>query len=190
MEFLAELNEAGFVDVERVSETGFNSSPKTKGLLIRARKPERKDLDSQMLKQFDISHMQPESSNPPAQKTVTIDDMASCALEMGAKKSKVIDTDSIVVEKWVKWKCVYGCPMYSKDGYHPPETPDIDEVKEVMGEYSRAILLCGEDGQLLTEIACRLEGEAYQNGFYKAFALTALSAGGGPSGGTGSSGGT
>jgi len=33
------LNEAGFVDVERVAETGFNSSSVTKGVLFRARKP-------------------------------------------------------------------------------------------------------------------------------------------------------
>ncbi len=33
------LNEAGFVDVELVSQTGFNSSPVTKGVLLRARKP-------------------------------------------------------------------------------------------------------------------------------------------------------
>ncbi len=35
------LQEAGFVNVELVRETGFNASPKTKGVLIRARKTER-----------------------------------------------------------------------------------------------------------------------------------------------------
>jgi len=33
------LNEAGFADVELVGETDFNSSPVTKGVLFRARKP-------------------------------------------------------------------------------------------------------------------------------------------------------
>ena len=32
------LNEAGFANVELVGETGFNSSPVTKGVLFRARK--------------------------------------------------------------------------------------------------------------------------------------------------------
>ena len=32
------LNEAGFADVEWVAETGFNSSPATKGVLFRAGK--------------------------------------------------------------------------------------------------------------------------------------------------------
>lgn len=35
----------------------------------------------------------------------------------------------------------------------------------------------GPKGKALTDIAVRLEGEAYQMGFYKAFALTALSSG-------------
>ncbi len=40
------LNEAGFADVEGVAETGFNSSPVTKGVLFRARKPEISDVNS------------------------------------------------------------------------------------------------------------------------------------------------
>ena len=38
------LNETGFVDVELVSETGFNSSPVTKGVLFRARKSAISDV--------------------------------------------------------------------------------------------------------------------------------------------------
>jgi len=190
MEFLAVLKKIGFEDVERVGETGFNSSPKTRGVLVRARKPEAGEPKSQTPLKEEGRVTLPENKNIWAAQTVTMDDMVARALEMGAKKARVIHTDSIVVEKWVKWKCVYGCPMYGKDGYHPPMTPEINEVKEVMGEYSRAILLNGEDGQLLTEIACRLEGEAYHQGFYKAFALTALSVGNGSIAGAGSSGST
>ena len=38
MDFLEMFTRAGFEDVELVAETGFNSSPKTKGVLIHARK--------------------------------------------------------------------------------------------------------------------------------------------------------
>ncbi|MDA8407676.1 MAG: carboxymuconolactone decarboxylase family protein [Deltaproteobacteria bacterium] len=38
-DFLEMTKEAGFRDVEIVSETGFNSSPVTKGMLFRAVKP-------------------------------------------------------------------------------------------------------------------------------------------------------
>jgi hypothetical protein len=33
------LQQAGFADIELVTETGFNSSPKTKGVLIRSKRP-------------------------------------------------------------------------------------------------------------------------------------------------------
>ena len=177
MEFLAALKKAGFSDVERAGQTGFNSSPKTRGMLVRARKPEAAVAAAASTAPA-LEAAAPETGNGTATSpAMTLDEIAARALEMGAETARVIDADSIVVEKWVKWKCMYGCPMYGKDGYHPPETPDIDEVREVIGEYAKAIMLQGRDGTLLTEIACRLEGEAYHSGFYKAFALTALSAG-------------
>ncbi len=99
------------------------------------------------------------------------------ALELGAEKAKVIRTESIVVREWVRWKCLYGCALYGKDGYHPPCAPDASSTKKVLREYSRAILMTGPKGKPLTEAAVRLEGEAYRLGFYKAFGLTALSSG-------------
>jgi len=41
MDFLAMLEKAGFSDTQMVAETGFNSSPKTKGALFRAFKAAR-----------------------------------------------------------------------------------------------------------------------------------------------------
>jgi len=108
-----------------------------------------------------------------------IDDLLSRAFELGAEKAKIIDTDTIVVEKWIRWKCLYGCPMYKKDGYHPPVAPDAEETREVLREYNIAILLNGSEGNKLTEVAVKLEGEYYHMGYYKAFALTALPLGGG-----------
>jgi hypothetical protein len=44
MDFLALIEKIGFADAQLVSETGLNSTPKTRGVLIRARKPEKTDL--------------------------------------------------------------------------------------------------------------------------------------------------
>jgi len=43
MDFLALMHKIGFTDAELVSETGLNSSPKTRGVLFRAQKPEKTD---------------------------------------------------------------------------------------------------------------------------------------------------
>lgn len=47
------LQKAGFANVELVQETGFNASPKTKGVLVRARKPERLDAWKREQKQIE-----------------------------------------------------------------------------------------------------------------------------------------
>ncbi len=99
------------------------------------------------------------------------------ALELGAEKAKTIDTRTVSLNEWVRWKCQYGCPMHDKDAFHPPLAPDAESTKRVLKEYSRAILLNGTDGKILTEVAVKLEGEAYQRGYYKAFALVALNPG-------------
>jgi predicted metal-binding protein len=96
------------------------------------------------------------------------------AQELGAEKAKLIDTETVVVGEWVRWKCQYGCPLFEKDPFHPPFAPDVESTKKILGEYAKAILLNGPNGQTLSEAAVRLEGEAYQRGYYKAFALVAL----------------
>ncbi|MGB5424745.1 MAG: DUF2284 domain-containing protein [Desulfobacterales bacterium] len=186
MDFLAYLRKTGFVDVDSRGETGFNSSPKTRGMLVRARKPGLQNRKTAASLKTDDIHAQPDAEGVSTKMSSKIDILLQRAIKLGAEKIKLIDTDSIVIEKWVKWKCIYGCPMFGKDGHHPPNTPDIDETKEVIGEYSKAILLSGADGRLLTEVACRLEGKAYHMGYYQAFALAALPAGNGSTSGVAS----
>ena len=169
------LRKAGFENAELVSKTGFNSSPKTEGVLLRGAKPEPS-----------MNIQSPKEGTVPFQEKVhvmrrkpSIEAVVEKAYEFGSEKAKIIDTSTVIVEKWVRWKCLYGCPFYNMDGYHPPFSPSVEETKEVLGTYTKAILLNGPKGKAITDIAVRLEGEAYHMGFYKAFALTALPLGGG-----------
>lgn len=103
-----------------------------------------------------------------------IEDLLDRALEMGADKARIIDVDSVVVEEWVLWKCQYGCPLYDRDALHPPCAPGAESTLKVLSEFTKAILLNGPKGKTLSQIALNLEGEAYHAGYYKAFALIAL----------------
>jgi hypothetical protein len=143
-----------------VTEIGFNSSPVTKGVLFRAVKP--------------VAATVRQPKEPTAAMEDRMDYLLKRALELGAERAKIIDTETIVMAEWVTWKCQYGCPLFEKDPFHPPFAPDVESTKKVLKEYTKAILLNGPDGQTLTEAAVRLEGEAYHQGYYKAFALTAL----------------
>ncbi len=175
MDFLAMLQEAGFANIELVAETGFNSSPKTKGVLIRAKRPISEQKEVSPIRDLPSEKARPD--NEGKRETVKMEDVLDKAFELGAEKAKIIDTDTVVVEEWVRWKCQYGCGLYDKGAYHPAFAPDAESTKKVLKEYSKAILVNGPKGKALTEVAVRLEGEAYNMGYYKAFALTALSSG-------------
>ncbi len=95
-------------------------------------------------------------------------------LELGAVDAKVIDTVTITVDEWVRWKCQYGCPLYDKDAFHPPLAPDAESTRKMLGEYSKALLITSHKGKELSDLAVKLEGEAYFLGYYKAFAFTAF----------------
>lgn len=175
MDFLALLEQVGFQKVELVGETGFNSSPKTRGVLVRAKKP---TVSAKPVKSStDSLRIETKKQATGKRNSPTIEAVLEKAYDIGCEEAKIIDTSTVIVEKWVRWKCLYGCPFYNKDGFHPPFAPGIDETREVLREFSRAILLKGPKGKALTDIAVRLEGEAYKLGFYKAFALTALPTG-------------
>jgi predicted metal-binding protein len=137
----------------------------TKGVLAKAVKP--------------LAALAGDQTKPTTTMEDMMDFLVKRSVELGAEKAKIIDTETVVVAEWVRWKCLYGCPLYAKDPFHPPVAPDAESSKKVLGEYTKAILLNGPNGQTLSEAAVRLEGEAYHRGYYKAFALVALVPGGG-----------
>ena len=96
------------------------------------------------------------------------------AMEMGAQKAKIIDTETVYLGEWAIWKCRYGCPMYARDASHQPEAPGIVEMQRMLSDYDKALLIHGYEGPELSRIALKLEHEAYEQGYYKAFALIAL----------------
>jgi len=57
------IRKAGFTDVEMVSETGFNSSPVTKGVLIRAKTPTTVDSVRRDVSSSDLIGMYDEFFN-------------------------------------------------------------------------------------------------------------------------------
>ncbi len=52
-----------------------------------------------------------------------------------------ISTKDIVVAEWVSLKCLYGCSRYNRSWCCPPATPGPDKVRQILSEYSQALLL-------------------------------------------------
>jgi predicted metal-binding protein len=95
------------------------------------------------------------------------------AVELGCEQAVVIHTKTIVTGRWVQLKCKYGCEEYGKKLTCPPHSPSYEEMKEILGEYHKALLLHGHMSWQMRYITAVIEKEAFSLGFYKAFGLGA-----------------
>jgi predicted metal-binding protein len=63
------------------------------------------------------------------------------AMQMEMDGAKVIEPRSITTAEWVRMKCQFGCPMFSKRLTCPPYTPTPDVTRKVIDSYQKAILV-------------------------------------------------
>lgn len=61
----------------------------------------------------------------------------------GLESVTAFDIKEIVLANWVCLKCKYGCSQYNSNWSCPPATPSISEVRELLEEYTTALLLVG-----------------------------------------------
>ena len=104
----------------------------------------------------------------------------------GLDSIKPFASEDIIVADWVNLKCRYGCSKYNHSWCCPPATPDPDKVRQILSEYSQALLL--EGSQHLPEfhrdnnrkraelVRCwkgtvSLERLLFLEGYHKAFSL-------------------
>jgi predicted metal-binding protein len=106
--------------------------------------------------------------------------------------AKEISPDDIVISRWVRFKCRYGCKGYGKHFGCPPYAPSPDETRRMVDEYSVGLLLWfegvpghgtfGPDDipddfhpwyadliRWVNGTVHQLEKTAFYDGFYKAF---------------------
>jgi predicted metal-binding protein len=95
---------------------------------------------------------------------------------------KWIDPKAITVARWVRMKCMFGCPEFGKNASCPPNVPGVDECAQFFCEYDRAVLfhivkqldspqeLRGWVREVHKELL-KVEREVFLSGFEKAFML-------------------
>ena len=94
------------------------------------------------------------------------------AIELGAKKAKIVAPQKVVTGHWVRWKCSYGCGKYQSSLLCPPYTPLPSQTREMLDQYKRAVLFEANKGEP-KKIAPALEKRLFLEGFYKAFGMGA-----------------
>jgi predicted metal-binding protein len=99
-------------------------------------------------------------------------EIIKAAIELGAKKAKIMSPRKVVTGHWVRWKCCYGCSGYQSNLMCPPYTPTPDKTREMLDQYKRAVLFEAGRGEP-KKIAVALERQLFLQGFYKAFGMGA-----------------
>ena len=66
--------------------------------------------------------------------------LESLFAKYGYADYKWIKSGQIRVAQWVRFKCLFGCPMYGKRGTCPPNTPSIEQCREFFSEYEEAVI--------------------------------------------------
>ncbi|MBD3309811.1 hypothetical protein GF351_01180 [Candidatus Woesearchaeota archaeon] len=105
-----------------------------------------------------------------------IDLVLSVGKRYGITEALDIYTSKIDVKDYVLAKCRFGCSMYGTNWCCPPSTHTPDETRQLLKEYSKAVLLIGESKGTSMHDEFRkgmleIERNLVNKGFYKALAL-------------------
>jgi predicted metal-binding protein len=94
---------------------------------------------------------------------------------LNAINANYIDTKSIVTGYWVRYKCRFGCPRYNKSLCCPPDSPNVDETRKMISEFSLGLLIHFKSLAEVTKAIVKIEREIFLKNYYKV-----ISFGGGP----------
>ena len=95
------------------------------------------------------------------------------ALAGGFFAAVELDPARIRSEAWVRAKCAYGCSQYGKRWSCPPNSMDQAGFAELLGCYSRALLVAGQPPlRSFQEHLLELEREAFLGGFKKSLVFS------------------
>ncbi|MDR1149141.1 MAG: DUF2284 domain-containing protein [Spirochaetaceae bacterium] len=90
----------------------------------------------------------------------------------------IVPQKDIVVSRWVRFHCEFGCKNYGKNGSCPPAVPSVEECQKMIYEYENAIIfhfcIQSEDNEDHLKRLLRLyelEREIFLAGSYKVFLL-------------------
>lgn len=99
-------------------------------------------------------------------------------LELARKQQAVIDAkiiraSDVVTGHWVELKCRFGCDGYGQCLVCPPYSPRPEQMRRVLDDYRRALLLHFSPQAQVKAVVAELERTIFLMGAWKAFGLGA-----------------
>jgi predicted metal-binding protein len=109
-------------------------------------------------------------------KQTKLSDKELCELakgKTGVLDARIISPSKVITAAWVRLKCQFGCDGFGQCLVCPPFTPTPEQMRNVLDDYRRAVLLhCLPDADVKA-IAAELERKIFLLGHWKAFGLGA-----------------
>ena len=109
------------------------------------------------------------------------DELVERALAAGASAAAALRPDQVATAEWVRWKCLYGCPVAGRCLTCPPHSPTPQETRRLLDEYRTVLLLRFDvhpdraewlkSAPWVLKTALALEQELFLAGHHKAFAI-------------------
>lgn len=102
------------------------------------------------------------------------------AKRLGFDNALIIDTRSVVTNRWVRMKCQYGCDVYGQRLTCPPYSPTPGETEKMLKGYRRGLLIQlanivpqreTQKSRILKKAVADLEREIFLDGYYRAFGM-------------------
>jgi len=113
------------------------------------------------------------SRSTPCQAVASLFALKSHALSHGFFAAVGLDPADIRSEAWVRAKCAYGCGEYGRRWSCPPHSMNQADFEELLGCYSRALLVVGQPPLSdFQEKLLELEKAAFLGGFKKALVFS------------------
>lgn len=95
-----------------------------------------------------------------------MEELIKIALEAGATRAKLMDVKEVVVDERVKLKCsVPRCDAYEASLTCPPHTMSVEEFKEILSRFKKALILQVETDQNSMDKSSAPLGSAFEGLF-------------------------
>jgi len=109
-------------------------------------------------------------------------DVETIINKYGYTDYKWVNPEDIVVSQWVRMKCMFGCSEYGKNASCPPNTPSVEECRQLFSEYKVAVIFHFEKrvkkpedrhqwSKIINEKLSKLEKEVFLFGYHKTLLL-------------------
>lgn len=101
------------------------------------------------------------------------DRLLSRIAALGFTRVRPVAAESVKVTGWADLRCRFGCSRYGSP-HCPPNSPSPEKTREVLKDYTHAVLLEGEPPtREFQRAVVRAEREAFLMGYHKAFSFWA-----------------